>query len=215
MDLAGGVARAAVGHADVEQGGQRVDRQQRAQRPAQCAGRADGHGHEPLPADLGKGRIERDRTHQQPADPGAEQGRADHRHLQPAVGRDQPLRADQLGDQAVLGRRIGRRAQADHHEGGDRMQARQQRQHTQHLDAVHPRHQPRLREGIGQRPEQRRQQHIRQREPELQHRRPPAGQAALLQHGDGHDQQGVVGQRGGELGGNQQVKARRHRGAQR
>ncbi len=197
------VAHAAVGHAEVERAGHQVHAQQDQQRRQ--------HRVEGIEDDVA-GVVQQPRAHEEAAQAGAQQHGAHRGGLDPGVGRHQLVGSHELGGQAVLGRRVGRGAQAHHQERGHRMDAGDQREHADDLDRVHPRHQARLAERVGQRPHERRQQHVRGDERHLEHGRQPGGHRALLQQVDGDDQQRVVRQGRHELGREQQQEGGRHQG---
>ena len=136
---------------------------------------------------------------QRPAGEHAEDDRRDRRALDPAVGDDELLRRQKLGEDPVLGRRVGGRAEADDRVRGERMQREQHQQAPRDLDAVGDQHDLALRHRIGERADQRREQHVRQDEALLQRRRHPTGLVQVAEQGDRGDQQRVVGERTEEL----------------
>ena len=148
---------------------------------------------------------------QRSADQDAEDDRRDRRPLDPAVGDDELLRRQELGQDPVLGRRIGGRAEADHRVRGERMEREQHHRAADHLDAVGDQHDAALRHRIGERADQRGEQHVGQDEALLQARRHPAGLVEVAEQGDRGDQQRVVGERAEELRRHDRVEAGLHR----
>ncbi len=139
------------------------------------------------------------RPDQLAADQDAQDDRRDRQPLDPAVGLDQLRRRQQLGEDAVLGRRVGRRAQTDHRIGQQRVAAEQHHQAAQHLDAVADEHDPALGHRVGEGADEGRQQHVEQREHRRQGRHLPGRRVRRLQQLDGGHQQRVVSQRAEEL----------------
>jgi hypothetical protein len=199
------VARAAVRHAEIQPAGEQVDEQQHEQRRHERA-----HVQQCRDAAADGERRHEPRAHEQAAQAGAQQHRADRRDLDEPVGDHQLVGPHELRREAVLGRRVGRGAEAHDDEGRDGMRAREQHEHPGHLDRVHPRHQPRLRERVRERADERREHDIRDDEADLEQRRPPRRHALRLQQRDRDDQQRVVGEAGRELRGEKPQEGARH-----
>jgi len=85
---------------------------------------------------------------QRAAEHGAEDDRADRRALDPAIRGDEALRRQQLGQNAVLGGRIGCRAETDHAIGEQRVDARKHDGAAHDLDRVRDEHHAALGAGI-------------------------------------------------------------------
>ena len=191
-----GITCAAVGDAGVQHGGQRVQAEQQPQRQRRgCHNAVRGQ------------RQRQPRADEKATERSAEDHRAHRADFDPGVGRHQALGRQQFGHQAIFRRCVSGCAHAHDSQRQQRVQARQQAQQAHRLEAVHGHHQPALLHRVGKRAHKRRQHHIGQREAELQHRRPPARQAALQQQCDADDEQGVVGQGRTELRGDEDGKA--------
>ena len=139
------------------------------------------------------------RAHELAAEQHAQDDGADGQALDPAVGLDQLRRRQQLGEDAVLGRRVGRRAQPHHGVGQQRVAAEQHHQAAHHLDAVADEHDAALGQRIGEGADEGRQHDVEQREHRHQGGALPFGGARRAQQLDRGDEQRVVGQRAEEL----------------
>lgn len=113
---------------------------------------------------LGEGRLDEQATYQCAQDDGA-----NREALDPAIGHHQQAMGQVFGEDAVFGRRVGRRPQPDDGVGGKGAPEKHQRT-TPDLDGVADQHDPPLGHGVGKRPDKGRQQHIRQGEEQLQQR---------------------------------------------
>jgi hypothetical protein len=138
-------------------------------------------------------------AHQLAAQQDAQDDGGDGQALDPAVGLDQLRGRQQLGEDAVLGRRVGRRAQAHDRIRQQRVRAEQHHQAAHHLDRVADEHDLALGHGVGEGAHERRQHHVEQREHRHQCRAPARSGPGRLQQFDGGDEQRVVGQRREEL----------------
>ena len=189
------VAGPRVGDAQVEDCSQRID--------------ADGDHHGSLGrgVDVGidEGQVER----QQPgrdmgrdehaAQHGPQDDRRDGGSLDPAIGSHQLVGRQQLGQDAVLGRRIGRSTEAHQRVGHQRRQHAQQQDAAHQLDGVGQEHHAALGNGVGKGADEGGQHDVGDDEDQLQEGDQPVGRLCLAQQGDGSDQQRVVGQRRQEL----------------
>jgi hypothetical protein len=133
------------------------------------------------------------------ADHHAQDDGADRQALDPPVGLDQLRRRQQLGQDAVLGRRVGRRAEADDGVGHQWVAAEQHHQAADHLDAVGDEHHPALGDRVGKCADEGRQHHIEEGEHRHQCGRLPGRRTVAAQQLDGGDEQCVVGERAEEL----------------
>jgi hypothetical protein len=129
----------------------------------------------------------------------AEDDRADRQPFDPAVRLDELRGRQQLGEDAVLGRRVGRRTEADHCIGDQRVSAEQHHQAADHLDGVRDEHHAPFGHGIGKGAHQRREDHVEQCEHRRQRRHVPGRGTRGLEQFDGRHQQRVVSQRAEEL----------------
>ncbi len=145
------------------------------------------------------------RRNQQAAQHGAQDDGEDRQALDPAIALDQHGRGQHFGHDAVLGRGIGRRADA-HDAVGDTDEiglvvgrnadigVGEHQQAAAHLQRIGGEHHAALGEGIRQRPDEGGQHHIRQRERPFHHGGQPVGPVQLLYQGDGCDEQRIVRQ---------------------
>ena len=135
----------------------------------------------------------------------------DRQALDPAVGLDQLRRRQQLGQDAVLGRRVGRGAEADDRVGQQRVGAEQHHQAADHLDACWRRTSPCP--WARHRRRRRRRARARRRTARTSAPAPARCHSAApdaAQQLDGGDEQGVVGQRAEELRRHDRVEASFH-----
>ena len=189
--------------AQVEQGGDDVERDDQGDRRFRRA-RDAGVEHR----DVEREQVARDDVAEQlAAEHHAEDDRQDRQALDPAVGLDQLRVRQQLGQDAVLGGRVRRGAQADDAVGKQRMGAEQHQQAAHDLDRVRDEHDRALGHRVGEGADQRRQDHVEQREHRRQRRDVPRGRAAGPQQLDGGDEQCVVRQRAEELRRHDRVEA--------
>jgi len=124
---------------------------------------------------------------------------ADGQALDPAIGLHQLRGRQQLGQDAVLGRRVGRSAQAHHRISHQRVRAKQHHQAAAHLDEVRQEHHLALGHGVGKCAHHRGQHHIKQRKHGHQGGALPLGLAGAAQQLDGRHKQRVVSQRAEKL----------------
>ena len=114
----------------------------------------------------------------------AEDDRQDRQALDPAVRLDELRVRQQLGQDAVLGRRVRGRAEADDRVGDQRMAAEQHHQAADDLDRVRDEHHRALRHRVGEGADERREDHVEQREHRRQRRDVPGRRAGRLQQFD-------------------------------
>jgi len=115
------------------------------------------------------------------------------------------LRRQQLGEDPVLRRGVGRRAEPHHRVGGEHQRVSgnagefdvigEEHHHAAgDLDRVGDEHHPALRDRVGKGPDECRERHVGHGEEEFQQRNHPRRAVELEQLGDRGDQQGVVGE---------------------
>jgi hypothetical protein len=163
-------------------------------------------------SEMRSGEIEEFAADQEPAQDGSEDDRGDGKAFHPTVGPDQLVGRQVLGEDAVLRRRVHRRAYAYHPIGQQRMQAEQHAQAAYDLDRVADEHDAALRNGIGKRADERREHDVREDEEHLQHRGLPAWRVQILEQGDRCKEKGVIGECGEELRRQDRVEAAIHPG---
>ena len=192
----------------VEPGRQHVHQRQRGnggvRRAAQAQRLRGGHLQQPL---------RNRRPHQLPAQQHAQDDGADRQPLNPAVGPHQLRRRQQLGQDAVLGGRVGRRAQPHHGVRQQRVAAKQHHQAARNLDGVADEHDAPFGLRISERAHPRRQRHVKQRKHRHQRRALPSGRAIGLEQLHRRDKQRVIGQRAAKLRRHDGVKAPLHEAA--
>ena len=136
---------------------------------------------------------------QLPAEQDAEDDRQDGQTLDPAIGLDQLRVGQQLGQDAVLGRRVSGGAKPDDGIGHQRVAAEQHHQAADDLDQVREEHHPALGQRIGNRADERGQDHIEQREHGHQCGGLPCGLPRAFQQLHPRHEQRVVSQRAEKL----------------
>ena len=132
--------------------------------------------------------------------------------LDPAVGLDQLRGRQQLGEDAVFGRRVGRRAQPHQGVGQQRMHTPQHQQAADHLDRVADEHHLTLGPRVSKSAHEGREDHVKQRKQRHQRCRLPARRLLRAQQLDGHHKERVVRQRAEELRRHDGVEAALHGG---
>jgi hypothetical protein len=126
---------------------------------------------------------------------GTEDDRGHGQTFHPAIGEHQFLVREIFGEDAVLGRRIHRRADADEAVGQQRMCAHQHGNAAEQLHCVGHEHHAAFGQGIRERTDERRQHDIGENEKLLKHGRLPCLCMDARQQRDRGEQQCVVGQR--------------------
>ena len=111
------------------------------------------------------------------------------------IGGDQFFGGEQFGQDAVFGRRIGRRAETDHPIRDQRMHVEKHQPASDDFDHVGDEHDAALGQGIGEGADESGKHNIRQHEEQLQQRRHPLGGMHLRQQRDCCDQQGIIRKR--------------------
>ena len=150
----------------------------------------------------GVGHVRRD---QQAAQHGAQDDGQHRQALDPAVALDQHGRRQHFGDDAVLGRRVGGGADADHAIGrahqirlvfrGDAQAGVREHQQTAgDLQGIGAEHHPALGEGVREGADEGGQHHVGQGEGPFHHGRQPVRPVQFLYQGDRRDEQRVVRQ---------------------
>ena len=150
-------------------------------------------------------------AHQLAAQHDAENDRGDGEALDPAVGLDQLRGRQQFGEDAVLGRRIRRRAQAHDRVGHQRVTAEEHHQAAHDLDRVADEHHLALGQGVGEGAHQRRQRDVEDGEDGHQRRALPFRGSCGAQQFDGSNEKRLVGQRREELRRHDGVETALHR----
>ena len=102
--------------------------------------------------------------HQLTAEQHAQDDGGNGQALNPAIGLDQLGRGQQLRQNAVLGGGVGRRAQAHHGVGQQRVVAKEHEQTAHDLDGIADEHDAPLGQRVRKRTHKRRKQHVKQRE---------------------------------------------------
>ena len=200
------VIDAGIRHVEIEDRGQDVEHGDHRQ--GHFADRVDaGIDQREVEGEQGGGDIGLD---QGAADDDAEDDGADGEAFDPAVGDDEQAMRQVFGEDAVFGRRVGRGAEADDGVGDERMGAEEHQAAADDLDRVADEHDPPFRHRVGEGADESSEQHIRNREKGFQQRLVLGRRLHFTQGGNRRDEQGVVGQRGKELRGHDDVKAKRH-----
>ena len=157
-----------------------------------------------------KQRLGNARGDEHAADDDAEDDGDDCQTLDPAVGDDQQAVRQVFGQDAVLGRRIGGGAKADDGVGEQWMNHEEHHGAADDLDRVADEHDPPLRHRVGEGADERSEDDIGDREEGLEQGFVRGRRIHFAQGGNGGDQQCVIGQRGKELRGHDDVEAERH-----
>ncbi|CAM2159471.1 hypothetical protein PT2222_50309 [Paraburkholderia tropica] len=193
------IARAGVGNAQIEEGGDHVDGHDHEHRG--FGRRVDRGGRV---ADHVGGDV---RADQRAAEHGAENDGADRGALDPAIGGDEPFRRQQFRQNAVFGRRIRRRAETDHAVREQGMRAGQHHGAAHDLDRVRDKHHFALRAGISKGADECGKNDVGKDEEQLEQRRHPVRGVKVFQQCNRSDQERIVGQRRKKLRGHDGVKA--------
>ena len=134
------------------------------------------------------------------AEDGPEDDCGHRQTFHPAVGEHQFLVREVFGQDAVLGRRIHRGADADETVGQQRVRAHQHGDAAQQLDCVGHEHHATFGQGVGERAHEWRQHNVGENEKLLQHGRLPSLRMQARQQCNRGEQQGVVGKGREKLG---------------
>ena len=149
------------------------------------------------------------------ADKTAEHDGGDGRTLDQAVGAHQAIVSDQLRQDAELGRPVDSGTDADEPIGQQRINGQQQQPGTERLQGVADHQHLRFGAAIGKRPDPGREQHEGDQESTLQRRDVPVTLCTLTHHGDGREQDGIVGEGRQELRQHQHIDGAVHAPASR